>query len=134
MTPFLEPLFNACLRQNTFPDGFKLAKVIPLFKGGDKSSLECYRPISLLPAFSKILEKIIQAQTLNHFIKHKVISEQQFGFRPKFTTEYAILDIYEKLIHNLDNKLTSSIYGHGRGREMRKAAKEPNKYNQELIK
>ena len=40
-------------------------------------------------------------------MKHEVISEQQFGFRPKFTTEYAILDIYEKLLNNLDNKYTS---------------------------
>ena len=107
VVPFLEVLFNACLRQNIFPDRFKLAKVTPLFKGGEKTDLGCYRPISLLPAFSKILEKIMQAQSFSHLSKHDIISEQQFGFRPKFTTEYAILDIYEKLINNLDKKLTT---------------------------
>ena len=44
---------------------------------------------------------------MNFLNDEKVISEQQFGFRPKFSTEYAILDIYEKLIHNLDNSLSS---------------------------
>ena len=44
---------------------------------------------------------------MNFLTEEKVISEQQFGFRPKFSTEYAILDIYEKLINNLDKKLTS---------------------------
>ena len=44
---------------------------------------------------------------LNFFDKHSLLSKHQLGFRPKFTTEYAILDVYEKLIHNLDNGLTS---------------------------
>ena len=105
--PFLKILFNASMKQGEFPDCFKLAQVTPLFKGGNKSDLGCYRPISLLPAISKILEKIIQVRVMNFLTEEKVISEQQFGFRPKFSTEYAILDIYEKLTHNLDNSLVS---------------------------
>ena len=106
-TPFLEILFNASMKQGEFPDCFKLAQVTPLFKGGNKTDLGCYRPISLLPALSKILEKIIQVRVLNFLTEHKVISEHQFGFRPKFSTEYAILDIYEKLLHNLDQSHSS---------------------------
>ena len=105
--PFIKLLFNASMKQGEFPDCFKLAQVTPLFKGGEKSDLGCYRPISLLPAMSKILEKIIQVRVMNFLTEEKVISEQQFGFRPKFSTEYAILDIYEKLTHNLDNSLSS---------------------------
>ena len=101
--PFLATLFNASMKQGVFPECFKLAQVTPLFKGGDKSDLGCYRPISLLPAFSKILEKVIQVRMMNFLSENSILSEEQFGFRPKFTTEYAILDIYEKIINNLDN-------------------------------
>ena len=107
VSPFLEILFNACIKQGIFPDCFKLAQVTPLFKGGDKTSLGSYRPISLLPALSKILEKIILVRMMSFLSDHDVIAKEQFGFRPKFTTEYAILDIYEKLIKNMDSGLTS---------------------------
>ena len=50
VAPFLETLFNASMKQGVFPECFKLAQVTPLFKGGDKSDLGCYRPILLLPA------------------------------------------------------------------------------------
>ena len=105
--PFLKTLFNASMMQGEFPDCFKLAQITPLFKGGDKSDLGCYRPISLLPSLSKILEKIIQVRVMNFLTEEKVISDQQFGFRPKFSTEYAILDIYEKLTHYLGKIMSS---------------------------
>ena len=95
VAPFLEVLFNACLSQGIYPECFKLAQVTPLFKGGDKTVLGSYRPISLLPAMSKILEKVILVRMMNFLDEHDVIAKEQFGFRPKFTTEYAILDIYE---------------------------------------
>ena len=105
--PYLETLFNASMKQGVFPECFKLAQVTPLFKGGDKSDLGCYRPISLLPALSKILEKVIQVRMMSFLTENSILSEQQFGFRPKFTTEYAILDIYEKIINNLENRQTT---------------------------
>ena len=52
VAPFLKILFNACLQRGIFPDCFKLAQVSPLFKGGDRTNLGSYRPISLLPAVS----------------------------------------------------------------------------------
>ena len=64
VAPFLETLFNASMKQGVFPECFKLAQITPLFKGGDKSDLGCYRPISLLPALSKILEKVIQVRMM----------------------------------------------------------------------
>ena len=85
--PYLEVLFNLVMRKGIFPDCFKLAQVTPLFKGGDKSDLSSYRPISLLPALSKILEKIILVRMMFFLSEHDVLSQKQFGFRPKFTTE-----------------------------------------------
>ena len=106
-SPFLAILFNKCIEEGTFPDCFKTAKVTPLFKDGNRHDPSSYRPISLLPTIGKILEKIIAIRVLKFLDKFDLLSEHQFGFRPKFTTEYAILDIFEKLLYNLDSGLTS---------------------------
>ena len=109
--PHLETLYNACLQQGTFPDIYKVAKVIPLFKGGDRENVNCYRPISLLPAFGKILEKIISSRIADYLDVYNILSPHQFGFRKKFGTEYAILDVCEKILNNLDKNLnTCSIF------------------------
>ena len=52
ITPYLETLFNKCIQSGTFPDAYKIAQVIPLFKGGDKTNPNSYRPISLPPAIA----------------------------------------------------------------------------------
>ena len=104
-------LFNLCLVKGTFPEQFKIAKVIPLHKGGDKQSPNSYRPISLLSALAKLFEKLISVRLLTYFNGYELFSKHQFGFREGFTTEFAILDIYEKLISNLDKgSVTCSIF------------------------
>ena len=95
------------MQQGIFPDIYKVAQVIPLFKGGDKEDMNCYRPISLLPALGKLFEKVISTRMVNFFDKNNLFSPQQFGFREKFSTEHAILDIHEKLLKNLNDGLTS---------------------------
>ena len=72
-----------------------------------KSNVNSYRPISLLPALGKLLEKIIFVRMMTFLQDKNILSEKQFGFRPKFSTEYAILDIYEKMLKNLDSNLIS---------------------------
>ena len=59
----------------------KIAKIIPLFKAGDNANFTNYRPVALLPQFSKVLEKLF-CKRLEEFIeKHKLLSESQYGFR-----------------------------------------------------
>ena len=96
-----------CIKDGVYPDIFKLAHVVPLFKGGDKNDPNCYRPISLLPALGKLLEKVVSLQTVDYLNDNNLISNKQYGFREGFSTEFAILDIYEKLLSNLDKGLTS---------------------------
>ena len=93
--------------KGVFPDAFKIAEVIPLHKGGDKEDLNKYRPISLLPAIGKLFEKLLANRIINFFTKYELFSPEQFGFRAKFATDYAIADIYERLIKNLDKELHS---------------------------
>ena len=107
VAPHLTKLFNNCLNQGIFPEAYKLAQVVPLYKGGDKQSVISYRPISLLPVIGKLLEKVVSSRTVSFFDQNNLFSPYQFGFRAKFSTEYAVLDIYEKLLNNLDKKLNT---------------------------
>jgi hypothetical protein len=66
------------------PDKLKIAKVIPLFKKGDRCLLENYRPISLLSIFNKLLEKVVYKRVYNFLNKNEVLYKYQFGFRKKF--------------------------------------------------
>ena len=107
VAPYLERLFNMCLNSGVFPDIFKIAKVTPLHKGGDKQDPNAYRPISLLPCIGKLFEKILSSRLIDFFEKYDLFSEHQFGFRKGYNTELAVIDIYEKLLHNLDNRLST---------------------------
>ena len=80
----LYKMFNRSIRKGTVPDAFKIAKVIPLYKGkesGSKYEYTNYRPISLLSSMSKVLEKLVDQQ-LRNFLKYEdILYSKQFGFR-----------------------------------------------------
>ena len=89
----------------------KTAKIIPLYKSGNKSQYTNYRPVSLLPQFSKILEKIFNKRLNNFVDKNNVISESQYGFRSNRSTSLALMDLIEQITDNLDNKkITIGIF------------------------
>ena len=64
-----------------FPDKLKLAKVIPVYKEGDSTITDNYRPISLLPTLSKVLEKIVFNQLFTYFSDKELFYSSQYGFR-----------------------------------------------------
>ena len=90
------------MKQGIFPESYKIAKVVPLYKGGDKENVNNYRPISLLPALGKLLEKVVSNRLIDYLDNFDLITPHQFGFRKNYGTEYAIMDIHEKLLHNLE--------------------------------
>ena len=107
----LTHFINLSIISGVFPDQLKIARVIPLFKSGDKSSFTNYRPVSVLPAFSKILEKVIYNRLLDYLNKHKILSDNQFGFRKHHSTEYALTLLYDKISSAIDNnELTIGIF------------------------
>ena len=67
-----------------------IARVVPLFKAGDKSIFSNYRPISVLPSFSKIKENRVYNRLIDYLSKYKILSDNQFGFRKHHSTEYAL--------------------------------------------
>ena len=86
------------------PDNLKVAKVIPLFKSGDANSTLNYRPISILPFFSKILEKLVFNRMYSYLLKNCILSDSQFGFRPNYSTQLAILDLIDKVANAFNDK------------------------------
>ena len=100
-------IFNTSIESGIFPTKLKIAKLIPIFKAGDATAPSNYRPISLLSIFNKIFEKPIYKRLNSYIISKKIISESQYGFHEKHSTEHAILDIIRKIKANMDKKLYS---------------------------
>ena len=96
-------LVNQMLSTGIFPNKLKLAKVIPLFKKDDDTLFTNYRPISLLPAISKIFEKVIFIQLYSYFNDNKLFYNSQYGFRSGHSTELAALEIIDRLLTEMDN-------------------------------
>ena len=73
-------IFSLSLKKGIFPEKMKIAKVSPIFKKGDKSILSNYRPISVLPCFSKILERIMFNRLYIYLAENNILFNKQFGF------------------------------------------------------
>ena len=95
-------IFNLSLNCGIVPDCMKISKVIPVYKKGAKDNICNFRPISLLPALSKILERIIYTRLLNFLNKNNITSHFQFGFRQKHSTSHAVLTFVEKITKAID--------------------------------
>ena len=91
----LSHIFKLSLFQGKFIKHFKTAQIIPIYKKDNSKNITNYRPISVLPCFSKLLEKIVQVR-LTNFLKNDFFHKYQFGFREHYSTE-------------LVNKLTAAM-------------------------
>lgn len=95
---------NQSIKSGTFPNLMKIAKVIPLFKKGDAELVDNYRPISLLPALSKVLERVLYEQIFDYFTAHKLFAESQYGFRKNRSTDQAAIELVDKISAVVDNR------------------------------
>ena len=90
ISPFLVKFFNECLMEGYFPDELKTGRISPIYKKEDEQLLENYRPVSTLPVFGKILEKLIYVRFYNFFVSKGIIHENQYGFRKGHSTSHAL--------------------------------------------
>lgn len=105
----LHYLFNKCLHEGVCPTIWKSARVVPIHKGGCKRNIENYRPISILPALSKLLERLVH--NIIYPIIHNNIIPQQHGFVERRSTSTNLLLYTSYLFDTLDkNKQTDSVY------------------------
>ena len=104
-------IINQMIKTGIFPDKLKISRVTPIYKANKKDQFSNYRPISLLPSLSKIFEYVIYDQLSLYFIDNRLLSPQQYGFRPKHSTELAALNLIDQLTYKLDqNKIPINIY------------------------
>ena len=100
----LTRLFNMSMQQNKFPSLWKKANVSPLFKKGDASQLNNYRPISLLSCVGKVMEKAVFKYTFNYIRDNHLIYSNQSGFMPGHSTTHQLVHLYHVFCEALDNK------------------------------
>ena len=92
-----------------FPDEWKLFKVIPLFKQGNRSNVNNYRPISVIPVVAKIFERIVCYQLYDYLTKNDLISSHQSGFRSLHSTVTALLEATDNRAYNIDHGNVNAV-------------------------
>ena len=94
-----------------FLESLKIAKVIPALKAGDPTLFSYYRPISILPAFSKLFEKVMYNRLINFLNLHNILYSKQFGFRNNHSTALALIDLINNISSAIDrNETTLGIF------------------------
>ena len=107
----LTSIFNKSFTTSIIPDKLKISLVTPVYKNEDQCWFSNYRPVAVLPCFSKILEKIMYKRLINFIQKYDILYNKQFGFRKNHSTETAIIDLVAKLTDAIDkNKFTAGIF------------------------
>lgn len=109
--PLFLHLINLCIRHSIFPSGWKTAKIIPIYKSEDPTLISNYRPISILPVLSKLLEKTLSNQLIGHLESNNLLHDSQFGFRSARSTLSAQLLFTEYIRATLDKGLiTGAVF------------------------
>ena len=104
----LTKIFNKSINEGTVPTKLKLAEIRPIYKGkGSKKECNNYRPISILPSISKILEKIVYERLINFILKNNILDENQYGFRKNRSTIDAITNLLGHITSDHDDKKIS---------------------------
>ena len=102
ITKHLSIIFNQSLSQGTFPYDWKISKVTPIYKKGPKHDMNNYRPISVISTIAKVMDKIAHNQLYLYFQNENILSPSQHGFRQGHSTVTALLEITDRLYHNID--------------------------------
>ena len=99
----LSEMINLSFSTGVYPEKLKVAKVIAIYKSGDKTNISNYRPISLLSIVSKIFERAIYVRLFDFFESNEAFTNKQFGFRRGLSTCSAILNVFNYVVDNLNN-------------------------------
>ena len=100
----LSLIINQSFTDGVFPDKLKIAKVIPIFKSGNRWEPKNYRPISVLPIFDKVIERLMHKRLVSFLDRHKIINPSQYGFQKGKSTSMAILDLLNRITNAQKNK------------------------------
>lgn len=111
IAPHLCNIINVCLDKGIFPAKLKVAKVIPIYKKGDKNNCSNYRPISILPSLSKIFEQVMISRIIKFMENNNYLTSCQFGYRPQKGTADALDSLLRYVYNALENhkRCTSTL-------------------------
>ena len=111
LSEILSEFVNLSFSSGTFPQACKIAKIVPIFKGGDASDPNNYRPIAILSSLSKIIEKCVYSLLVRYLETNKLLHAYQYGFRKNSNTQNAAVDIVSKVQSALDrNHLAAGLF------------------------
>ena len=107
----LTDIFNLSLSTGIVPNELKIAKVIPIYKKDDTEVFSNYRPVSVLPCLSKILERLVFNRYMNFIDQNNILNNKQFGFRSNHSTYMAITELVDKIVKAVEkNEATVGIF------------------------
>ena len=107
----LRHLINLSLRTGHFPDKFKVAKIVPIYKDSDQHEFNNYRPISLLSSLSRLLESIVSFQLTSFAEAHNIFYQHQYGFRANHSVAHPLLHFTENILKaQNEGKINISIF------------------------
>ena len=95
-------IWNLSISRGVFPDAWKIAKLKPIYKKGKKTDPSNYRPISLLPIISKVIERIVHDQTNEFLSENNILCNFQSGFRPNHSTNLCLAYLTDKMLKGFD--------------------------------
>ena len=98
----LTMIFNLSISTGIVPEMLKIAKVVPIHKKDEAEKFLNYGPVSLLPCFSKILERLVFNRCVEYIDIHEILNGKQFGFRPKHSTYMAIMQLVDKIANAVE--------------------------------
>ena len=111
IAPILSHVINLSLNTGTFPNAWKLAKVTPIYKSGPVNDPENYRPKSVLPVISKIIERAVKAQLMEFLESNNLIDPGQYGYRKSRSTEDAATKLCDDIRRHANNGcLVGSVF------------------------
>ena len=99
----LSYIFSLSISTGTFPKSLKNARVVPIFKCGNREMTDNYRPISLLNTLSKVLEKAIAIQLVHHFESNNLLYKHQYGFQRQKNTKHNLILVTNLIYKALNN-------------------------------
>ena len=104
-------ILNLLFSTGIFPNKLKIARVVPIFKKGDKSNPGNYRPISILPVISKLFEKLINKRLVDFLEKYEILYKHQYGFRHGYSTKLSLINLINQITNNTDEgRLTIGVF------------------------
>ena len=106
---YLTIIINTSIVTGIYPSIWKHSLINPKHKKGDTDNPSNFRPLSILPVLSKILEKVVATQLMEHLENNQLISNTQHGFRKHLSTETALLQLTNAIYKNIDNKKISLL-------------------------